>query len=296
MAAKKKTTKKTAKKTSKKTAKKSASRKKVAKKTARKPAAKKKVAKKPAAKKKVAKKPAAKKKTAKKPAAKKKTAKKTTKKTAKKVAKKTAKKTTKKTAKKTGSRSTESGGVHSVAHVAAGLKADSKGYVFYKGRRIRMITPNQEAMSKKKKKVAAAEKITTDTEKIINVKTKMDRKELKEFRELLLVKRRQLVGMLEEIENEALRSSGGNLSHMPIHMADIGSDAYDQDFNLGMAATERELLNEIDAAIARIDDRTYGICQKTGKPIPKARLQAKPWAKFTIGAARENEISRSENG
>ena len=262
MATKKKTTKKTTKKTSKKTAKKSASKKKVSKK----PAAKKKTAKKPATKKKVAKK------TAKKPAAK------------------------KKVSKKVGSRSSDSGAVRSVANVAAGLKADSKGYVFYKGRRIRMITPNQEAMSKKKKKVATAEKVTTQTDKVIKVKTKMDRKELKEFKELLLVKRRQLIGMLEKMEDEALRSSGGNLSHMPIHMADIGSDAYDQDFNLGMAATERELLNEIDAAIGRIRDRTYGICQKTGKPIPKARLQAKPWAKFTIGAARENEISRSENG
>jgi RNA polymerase-binding transcription factor DksA len=76
---------------------------------------------------------------------------------------------------------------------------------------------------------------------------------------------------------------------MPIHMADIGSDTYDQDFMLGMAETERQRLREIDEALARIENGTYGVCQMTGKPIPKARLNAKPWAKYTIEAARELE-------
>ena len=91
------------------------------------------------------------------------------------------------------------------------------------------------------------------------------------------------------MENEALRSGGGNLSHMPIHMADIGTDTYDQDFMLGLAANERDQLREIDAALQRIEDRSYGVCQLTGKPIPKARLDAKPWAKYTIEAARKME-------
>jgi RNA polymerase-binding transcription factor DksA len=91
------------------------------------------------------------------------------------------------------------------------------------------------------------------------------------------------------METEALRSGGGNLSHMPIHMADIGTDTYDQDFMLGLAATERDQLREIDAALQRIEDRSYGVCQMTGKPIPKARLDAKPWAKYTIEAARKLE-------
>jgi RNA polymerase-binding protein DksA len=92
--------------------------------------------------------------------------------------------------------------------------------------------------------------------------------------------------MLHGMEDEALRSNGGNLSTMPLHMADIGTDTFDQDFTLGMAETERALLDEIDAALARIDNKSYGVCQLTGKPIPKARLDAKPWAKYTIEAAK----------
>jgi RNA polymerase-binding transcription factor DksA len=95
------------------------------------------------------------------------------------------------------------------------------------------------------------------------------------------------------METEALRSGGGNLSHMPIHMADIGTDTFDQDFMLGLAATERDQLREIDAALYRITDRTFGVCIMTGEQIPKARLDAKPWAKYTIEAAR---MAESQSG
>ncbi len=91
------------------------------------------------------------------------------------------------------------------------------------------------------------------------------------------------------MEEQALQSTGGNLSHMPIHMADIGTDTYDQDFMLGLAETERKLLREIDDALVRIENRTYGVCMMTGKQIPRARLNAKPWARYTIEAAREVE-------
>jgi RNA polymerase-binding transcription factor DksA len=72
-------------------------------------------------------------------------------------------------------------------------------------------------------------------------------------------------------------------------MADIGTDTYDQDFTLGMAESERGLLNEIDEALRRIEDRTYGVCQLSGQPIPKTRLDAKPWAKYTVESARRIE-------
>jgi RNA polymerase-binding transcription factor DksA len=69
-------------------------------------------------------------------------------------------------------------------------------------------------------------------------------------------------------------------------MADIGSDTYDQDFMLGLAESERRRIREIDEALQRIEDKTYGVCQMTGKQIPKARLNAKPWARYTVEAAR----------
>jgi RNA polymerase-binding protein DksA len=97
--------------------------------------------------------------------------------------------------------------------------------------------------------------------------------------------------MLSGMEDEALRSPGGNLSNMPVHMADMGSDVYEQDFTLGMAENERALLDEIDAALQRIEDKTYGVCQMTGKQITKARLDAKPWAKYSIEAERIAEAA-----
>jgi len=117
-------------------------------------------------------------------------------------------------------------------------------------------------------------------------------KELEEFKKLLLIKRAEISGDLSSIEKEALRLEDDH-SSMPIHMADIGGETYEQDFMLGLAETERQQILEIDEALQRIEDKTYGICQMTGKPIPKARLRAKPWAKYTIEAARQVESGRA---
>jgi len=110
------------------------------------------------------------------------------------------------------------------------------------------------------------------------------------YQELLLLRRADLVGDVQSLEAGALRSSNsGNLSNVPQHMADVGSDTYEQDFNLSLAASEREMLNQIDDALLRIDDKTFGICLESGKRISKARLDAKPWARYTIEIARERE-------
>ncbi len=177
----------------------------------------------------------------------------------------------------------------SVAEAASAASADDKGYVFINGRRVRMISTKGQLPVKKTRSNGSAEAETPPAEEPIqikNIKTKLSRKELNHYRNLLLLKRQELIGDLNAMEAEALRSGGGNISHMPIHMADIGTDTYDQDFMLGLAENERQQLREIDAALRRIEDRTYGVCQMTGKPIPKERLDAKPWAKYTIEAAR----------
>jgi DnaK suppressor protein len=115
-------------------------------------------------------------------------------------------------------------------------------------------------------------------------------KELEHFRELLLDKRRELVGDMSHMEREALRSaSGTNLSNLPMHMADMGTDNYEQEFTLGLVEKERVLLREINQALAKIQDGTYGICEGTGKPINKVRLEAQPWARFSIEYARQME-------
>ena len=104
---------------------------------------------------------------------------------------------------------------------------------------------------------------------------------------MLLEKRRTLVGDLSGMEREASRQgNGGNLSSMPTHMADVGTDNFEHEFTLGLLESEQAMLREINEAIQRIDEKTYGICMGTGKVIPKARLRAKPWAKYTVEYTR----------
>ena len=118
----------------------------------------------------------------------------------------------------------------------------------------------------------------------------LNTRELEHFRELLLDKRRELVGDMSHMEREALRSaSGTNLSNLPMHMADMGTDNYEQEFTLGLVEKERVLLREINQALAKIQDGTYGMCEGTGKPINKIRLEAQPWARYSIEHARQME-------
>jgi DnaK suppressor protein len=113
------------------------------------------------------------------------------------------------------------------------------------------------------------------------------------FKQLLLEKRREILKNVSEIEDEALKKSRldatGDLSSMPIHMADLGTDNYEQEFALGLMDSERKLLREIDDALERIEQGTYGICEGTGKQIPKARLEAQPWARYCVEYARVME-------
>ncbi len=117
-------------------------------------------------------------------------------------------------------------------------------------------------------------------------RTKLGARDLRHFRDLLLAKRRQLLGDMETMENEALRSETSNLSHLPVHMADMGTDNYEQEFTLSLVDRDRQLVDMIDAALRKIDDKTYGICEGTGQMISKERLEAQPWAKYSIEYAR----------
>lgn len=106
-------------------------------------------------------------------------------------------------------------------------------------------------------------------------------------------KRGEISSNVNEIEGETLKKSrldaSGDLSSMPIHMADLGTDNYEQEFALGLMDSERRILNEIDAALQRIQDGTYGICEGTGEPIARARLEAQPWARYCVEYARKIE-------
>jgi DnaK suppressor protein len=115
-------------------------------------------------------------------------------------------------------------------------------------------------------------------------------RELEVFRDRILAKRREIVGDMSSMEREALRSgSGSNLSNLPLHMADMGTDNYEQEFTLGLMEKDRKLLRDLNDGLAKIQNGTYGICEGTGKPISKARLEAQPWARYSIEYARKLE-------
>ncbi len=120
--------------------------------------------------------------------------------------------------------------------------------------------------------------------------------QLREFKELLLHKRAELCGDVVRLTDEALhRASDGvnDQSSMPIHMADLGTDNWEQEFTLGLIANEQAVVREIDQALERIAAKTYGVCVATHVPIGLARLRAKPWAKYCIEYARAREEGRA---
>jgi DnaK suppressor protein len=129
---------------------------------------------------------------------------------------------------------------------------------------------------------------------------RLSQKDLAQFRELLLAKRSELIGDVSTLQNEALsknrQDAAGDLSSMPIHMADLGTDNYEKEFTLGLIEGERALLRDIDDALKRIQDGTYGICQATGKPIGRARLRARPWAKYCYEYVLAQEQGQRSEG
>lgn len=120
-------------------------------------------------------------------------------------------------------------------------------------------------------------------------KSPFGKRDLDGFRQMLLRKRSELVGDVNMMETQALRGQSGSLSNLPQHLAEQGSETYEQSLSLDLAAADRKLIREIDDALKRIEDGTYGLCELTGKPIKRDRLEELPWARYSIEAARELE-------
>jgi len=159
-------------------------------------------------------------------------------------------------------------------------------------------TPKKRASSKSQGNNGLLPKLpvrSVESQKPVKLrKTHLKPHELEEFRQLLIEKRQELMGDISHLQNEVLHqgSSGepSNASVMPIHMADIGSDTWEQELTMGLIENERHLIREINEALDRIDNKTYGICMATNRPISKSRLRARPWAKYCIEHARRREL------
>jgi DnaK suppressor protein len=123
----------------------------------------------------------------------------------------------------------------------------------------------------------------------------MNRAELNEYKERLLVLRARMAGDVNQLREHSLRKSrseaNGDLSSMPIHMADIGSDNYEQEFSLSLMENEGAALEKIQASLDRIENGTYGACDECGAKIPKTRLNAIPYTTLCVKCASQQERS-----
>ena len=104
---------------------------------------------------------------------------------------------------------------------------------------------------------------------------------LKRQKQRLVELRDAYMDSIEGVANETIRG-GADASAFGMHQADAGSDAYDRDFALSLLGKEQDALYEINQALKRIETGTYGLCEGTGGKIPEERLEAMPFARFTV--------------
>src|SRR5205814_6899177 len=105
------------------------------------------------------------------------------------------------------------------------------------------------------------------------------------FYNRLLELREQLIRQMNGLAKESAQEMAG----YSLHMADSGTDNFDRDFALSLLSSDQDAVYEIEEALKRIEKNTYGICELTGKPIPKTRLEAIPWTRFTVTAQAQLE-------
>ena len=121
----------------------------------------------------------------------------------------------------------------------------------------------------------------------------MTKKELKEFKKLVIKKKEELLDSVRHISEDTLKRSqkdaSGDISSYTIHMADMATDTYDREFSLGLATSEQKIIFEVDDAMKRIEEGTYGICEDCDKLIAKRRLKAVPHARLCIKCQQKRE-------
>ena len=121
--------------------------------------------------------------------------------------------------------------------------------------------------------------------KVINGAPVKIRPEWQKYYENLLELRERLLAQMNGLAKE----SAEEMSSYSLHMADSGTDNFDRDFALSLLSSDQDAIYEIEEALKRIEKNTYGICELTGKTIPKARLAAIPWTRFTVEAQGQLE-------
>ncbi|MGE5197336.1 MAG: TraR/DksA family transcriptional regulator [Deltaproteobacteria bacterium] len=125
------------------------------------------------------------------------------------------------------------------------------------------------------------------------MKKKFNKKELAEFKKNLLKRKEVIIEGIQHIAEDTLKKSqkdaAGDISGYTYHMADVATDTYDREFSLGLASNERGMLYELDDALKKIDDGTFGICEECKNLITKTRLKAIPYARLCVKCQEKRE-------
>jgi RNA polymerase-binding protein DksA len=125
------------------------------------------------------------------------------------------------------------------------------------------------------------------------LKKKFNKKELAEFKKLILKRKSEILENINHISEDTLKKSqkdaAGDISGYTYHMADVATDNYDREFSLGLASNEREVLYELDDALKKIDEGTFGMCEECKSVITKVRLKAVPYARLCLKCQERKE-------
>jgi DnaK suppressor protein len=126
-----------------------------------------------------------------------------------------------------------------------------------------------------------------------NVKKKFNKKELAEFKKLILKRKEEILEGIEHISEDNLKKSqkeaSGDISGYTYHMADVASDSYDREFSLGLASQERKMIYELDDALKKMDEGAFGVCEDCKAIITKIRLKAVPYARLCVKCQEKRE-------
>ncbi len=125
------------------------------------------------------------------------------------------------------------------------------------------------------------------------MKKKYTKKELSDFKKIILKRKDEVVDNIDHISEDTLKKSqkdaAGDISGYAYHMADIATDTYDREFSLGLASNERQMLYELDDALKKVEEGTFGICEDCKNIIAKTRLKAVPYARFCLKCQEKKE-------
>lgn len=122
--------------------------------------------------------------------------------------------------------------------------------------------------------------------------SRLDKKKLEFYRKILLKAREDILRDIKNMSDDSqVKNESGDVAGHALHIADVATDMYDREFSLSLASNDRELLHKINAALRRIDDKTYGFCSNCHKPIPVARLKAIPYTETCLKCQEKIEQS-----